>query len=69
LHLARAADHVYVAKGKNIVHFDIAKDKPSDSELAAVLLGPSGNLKAPTIRHGKTLLVGFNEELFRERLR
>jgi arsenate reductase-like glutaredoxin family protein len=58
-----------VTKGKNIVHFDMADDKPSDSELAAVLLGPSGNLRSPTIRRGKTLLVGFNEEMFREQLR
>jgi len=28
------------------------------------MLGPSGNLRAPTIRRGKTLLVGFNEDLY-----
>jgi hypothetical protein len=28
------------------------------------MLGPTGNLRAPTIRKGRTVLVGFNEELF-----
>jgi hypothetical protein len=28
------------------------------------LLGPSGNLRAPTSRRGKTLLVGFHEDEF-----
>jgi hypothetical protein len=32
------------------------------------MLGPTGNLRAPTIRRGKTVLVGFNEELFTEKL-
>ncbi len=33
-------------------------------ELVEAMLGPTGNLRAPTIRKGKTVLVGFNEELF-----
>jgi hypothetical protein len=28
------------------------------------MLGPTGNLRAPTIRIGKTCLVGFNEDIF-----
>ena len=28
------------------------------------MLGPSGNLKAPTIRFGKTILVGWKEEIW-----
>jgi hypothetical protein len=32
------------------------------------MLGPTGNLRAPTIRRGKTVLVGFNEDLFAEKL-
>ena len=30
------------------------------------MLGPTGNLRAPTIRSGKTVLVGFNEEAFED---
>jgi len=28
------------------------------------MLGPTGNLRAPTARVGKTLLVGFNDEVY-----
>jgi hypothetical protein len=28
------------------------------------MLGPTGNLRAPTLRAGKTVIVGFNEELY-----
>ena len=32
------------------------------------MLGPTGNLRAPTVRSGKTILVGFNEEAYAEAL-
>lgn len=53
-----------MAKGKKVVHFNLKKDKPGDDELAKLLLGPTGNLRAPTIRKGKTLVVGFDEETY-----
>ena len=34
--------------------------------LLAYLMGPTGNLRAPTARVGRTLLVGFTEEAYRE---
>ena len=58
--------HVYAAKGKKVVHFDLKKDKPGDDELAKVLLGPTGNLRAPALRSGKTLIVGFDEETYKK---
>ena len=58
-----------MAKGKIVLHFDLSKDRPTDDDLAAALLGPTGNLRAPAIRRGKKLFVGFNEELFAEQLK
>lgn len=55
-----------VAKGKKVVTFDMIKARPSDSELLEAVLGPTGNLRAPAIRRGKTLLIGFNEETYRD---
>jgi hypothetical protein len=66
LALAKAADKVVVAKGKKIVTFDMKHEPPDDATLLAHLLGPTGNLRAPTLRHGKTLLVGFNDEAYRQ---
>src|SRR2546426_925713 len=65
LRLARGADHVVVAKGKKIVEFDMKKNPPDDDTVLAHILGPTGNLRAPTARVGKTLVVGFNEETYR----
>lgn len=54
---------VVVARGKKVLEF-----KPSDEEqreaMTKVVIGPSGNLRAPTARVGKTFLVGFNEDMW-----
>lgn len=62
LALAKEATKIVVAKGKKVVSFDMKKDPPDDKTLLAHMLGPTGNLRAPTVRRGKTLFVGFNEE-------
>jgi len=62
--LAAEASTVIVAKGKKITTFEIGS-KPSD-EVVDAMLGPTGNLRAPTLRSGSSLLVGFNEEQYRE---
>ena len=68
LALARSAAKVVVGKGKKVVTFDMKKAPPDDDTLAAHLLGPTGNLKAPTVRLGDTLLVGFSEDAYRQLL-
>ena len=64
--LATTATRVIVAKGKKIQVFTPA-GKPNDEVLDA-MLGPTGNLRAPTAVSGKTVLVGFNEDSYREAL-
>jgi arsenate reductase-like glutaredoxin family protein len=54
------------ARGKKIEVFDLKKDRPADAELLARLMGPTGNLRAPTARVGKTLVVGFNEDAYKQ---
>jgi hypothetical protein len=66
LALARGVDRVVAARGARIVDYDLRKDRPSDDELLAVLLGPTGNLRAPTFRVGATLVVGFSETVYAE---
>lgn len=65
LALARSASRVLVAKGRGVVEFDMRKNPPDDDTLVAHLLGRTGNLRAPTIRIGRTLLVGFSDEGYR----
>ncbi len=64
--IAKRASVVIVAKGQKVSVFKPANR--ADKELLDAMLGPTGNLRAPTIRRGKTVLVGFNEELFTEKL-
>lgn len=54
------------AKGKKVEVFDLVKNRPADAELLARMIGPTGNLRAPTVRVGTTLVVGFNEDAYRE---
>ena len=56
-----------VAKGKKVLEFDLKKDAPKPAELAKVVLGPTGNLRAPAMKLGKTWLVGFSAEAYGER--
>jgi hypothetical protein len=51
-----------VAKGKRVREFDVSREV--DDEAVAAMLGPTGNLRAPTLRVGKTVLVGFDAGTF-----
>lgn len=51
-----------MAKGKKLDTFATAGKAPKATVDA--MLGPTGNLRAPCLRVGKTLLVGFNEEAY-----
>ena len=64
LALVREVDEIYACKGKQVVHLDLKQDKPDKAALLALLLGPTGNLRAPTLRKGRTLLVGFDEAAY-----
>ena len=59
-------DTLYVVRGRRVVHVDLSKDKPDRATLLGLLLGPTGNLRAPTLRKGRTLLVGFDEAMYRQ---
>lgn len=62
--MAHRANDLYVAKGKKVVHLNLKKVPASDEEILKLILGPSGNLRAPTLRTGKKLVVGFNQEMY-----
>jgi arsenate reductase-like glutaredoxin family protein len=66
--MAKAANHLYAAKGKKVVHLDLKNGDQTDDEIVKLMLGPTGNLRAPTFKIGKTLLVGFNSEIYPELL-
>lgn len=63
LALARRAERLIAAKGTKVQELDLRK-KPKDAEILALMLGPTGGLRAPTMVVGKTLYVGFPKEGF-----
>jgi len=60
------AEKIYIAKGKKVLTFDPTVD--DRAEILAQAMGRSGNLRAPTVRRGNHILVGFNETLYEDYL-
>ncbi len=61
---AKGITKVVSAKGAKIDTLDVKSATPE--ELLALVMGPTGNLRAPSAVVGKTLLVGFNAEAYAE---
>lgn len=66
--MARKAHRLIAAKGKTVTVLKVGQDVPSDDAIAALMLGPTGNMRAPTMRVGQTLLVGYHDEVFGKEL-
>ncbi len=62
--LFQGADSLHVGRGKKSVLF--TPDPASQEEILKVSLGRTGNLRAPTLRVGKVLYVGYNDEMYKE---
>ncbi|MBS0263147.1 MAG: hypothetical protein JSS02_14480 [Planctomycetes bacterium] len=60
--LLKGVKQVVATKGKAVVDFDLSAKSAKADELLPYLIGPTGNLRAPTIRLGKTLFVGFDRD-------
>ena len=63
--LLKAASRLIVSKGKKSEEFPGGR---ASSAAVDAMLGPTGNLRAPTLRVGETLLVGYNEDVYKSTL-
>ena len=64
LELLAGITELLVAKGRRTQRFDLTgADRPEDDALLALLLGRSGKLRAPTMRVGSQLLVGYSADM------
>ena len=62
--LLKSASVIYVVNGRKVSQW-----QPSTKNKAAILgqaIGRSGNLRAPTIRHGDTFIIGYDEALYQK---
>lgn len=66
LGLLDGADELYAARGKKVERVDLRAGKPDKATVERLMLGPTGNLRAPTLRVGRTLVVGFDEATYRK---
>jgi|TARA_B110000116_G_C16773975_1_gene554767 hypothetical protein len=64
LSVLKDVERVYVAKGRKVVDLDLTQGAAKEPELLNLLLGRSGKLRAPTIKVGVSLLVGYSQEMF-----
>ena len=62
--LVEQVNQIYSAKGKKVTHVDLRKEDLDDETLKKLMIGPTGNLRAPVLRKGKTLVVGFDQETY-----
>ena len=53
-----------VARGGKVVRVDLsAGDRPPDGELVKLMVSRWGKLRAPTLKVGATLVVGYNRDM------
>jgi arsenate reductase-like glutaredoxin family protein len=68
LALVANADELIAAKGKKVERIDLRAGRPDKATIERLMIGPTGRLRAPTLRIGRTLLVGFDEASYRRLL-
>jgi arsenate reductase-like glutaredoxin family protein len=67
--LLEGMHELVAAKGKKVERVDLRAGRPDKATLERLMLGPTGNLRAPTLKVGRTLLVGFDEATYKAVLR
>jgi hypothetical protein len=48
-----------------MVHLKLRGTPVADTSLEELVVGPTGNLRAPAFKVGDTLVVGFHEEMYK----
>ena len=62
--MIKSASSIHVAKGKKTISLNPKSD--DREEILKTVMGPSGNLRAPTWKIGSDILVGFSEEQYQQ---
>ncbi len=66
--MLRDIDEIYATKGRAVVHVHLKKEQPEEERLFELLIGRTGNLRAPVLRIGRKLIVGFDEGIYKKLL-
>lgn len=60
--LVRKAKSLVSIRGEKVVRLSMAASRPADEALAKQIMGPTGNLRAPAVRTGEIIIVGYNQD-------
>jgi len=60
--LISGQSRVFIGKGKKILEFQ--PDEGNREEILKAAMGRSGNLRAPALKTGDKVLIGYNEEIY-----
>ena len=66
LKLVSEVREIYSVKGKKVNYLNLQKNETDQETVLSMLLGPTGNLRAPTLRVGNTLVVGFQQDIYNQ---
>lgn len=66
--ILRGTQRVIAVKGKSVKDWNLKKDPPVEKDLFGAIMGPTGNLRAPAMRIGKVLVVGFADDTWKDAL-
>ena len=64
LQLVSDVKDLYITRGTKVVHFDLTNERPDDAALLQMLIGRSGKLRAPTVKMGHVVIVGFDQSTY-----
>lgn len=63
LALLEGVAELRVAKGQKTVRVALGGERPPDDDLLALMLGRSGKLRAPALKAGAVMVVGYNSDI------
>lgn len=66
--MLRTTQRLVSIKGKRVDNWNLKKDPPIEKDLFGSIMGSTGNLRTPSLRVGKTMVVGFDEQTWAELL-
>ncbi|MDD9303885.1 MAG: hypothetical protein HUK40_16695 [Desulfobacter sp.] len=53
---------VYIGKGKKVLAFE--PDQNSKKAILKAAMGRSGNLRAPAVKTGTKIFIGYNDDIY-----
>lgn len=64
LELIKNAKDLFITRGSKVIHFDLTREHPGNGSIVELVIGRSGKLRAPTIKVGRTVVVGFDQATY-----